>query len=54
MGLAEALKPHLALEPQILALVAEVQGWYANGNHVVSWQRLIRILEQVLGAELGR
>ena len=32
----------------------EIQGWYANGNHVVSWSHAVHLLEQVLGQALVR
>ena len=30
----------------------EIQGWYANGNHVISWAHAVQLLEQVLGQKL--
>ena len=30
----------------------EIQGWYANGNHVISWAHAVQLLEQVLGQHL--
>ena len=30
----------------------EIQGWYANGNHGISWAHAVQLLEQVLGQKL--
>lgn len=35
-----------------LARLEEIQIWYANGNHAVSWQHAIMLLEQVLDTPL--
>ena len=51
-ALCQALEPQLEDSLPDQMHCQEIQGWYANGNHVVSWAHAMHLLEQVLGQKL--
>jgi len=50
--LCQALEPLLEESVPDQMHCQEIQGWYANGNHVISWAHAVQLLEQVLGQTL--
>ncbi len=51
-ALCQALEPLLEESLPDQMHCQEIQGWYANGNHGISWAHAVQLLEQVLGQKL--
>jgi hypothetical protein len=50
--LCQAMDPYLEESLPDQTHCQEIQGWYANGNHLISWAHAVQLLEQVLGQKL--
>ena len=52
--LCAAMETHLEDNQPSYLKCREIQAWYVNGNHAISWQHAAKLLEEILGVPLGK